>query len=315
VRGIVREQGSSFSVSEGSCHPWAIAVRGWVGSLSMSAGSVSGEGGSSSVSGRSSQSVGGRRSPWAVFVRGRSWFTSGGRPYGVAGAGGGGLGSSFVGGGRPSTGGNRRPSMEGVVVLRKWGEGSPLSVRARPPWAVVVLRWGASPYVGGQRSWMGGGPSTSVVVPIGGGRCRRRPLSLSPRVKGWAWSCALVLCKWVSGFERGRREHTIDGTIAIDRVHGAPCGGGAFVPLASCCSLSSLSSFLRCVVLEIGCGGVSFGVLRIAVDVARPLACHVSGLVVVRCVEHHHRYVVVVVVAVGVVDGGGVGVLVVGGGG
>jgi hypothetical protein len=69
------------------------------------------------------------------------------------------------------------------------------------------------------------------------------------------------------------------------------------------------------VVLEIGCGGVSFGVLRIAVDVARPLACHVSGLVVVRCVEHHHRYVVVVVVAVGVVDGGGVGVLVVGGGG
>jgi hypothetical protein len=42
VRGIVREQGSSFSVSEGSCHPWAIAVRGWVGSLSMSAGSVSG---------------------------------------------------------------------------------------------------------------------------------------------------------------------------------------------------------------------------------------------------------------------------------
>jgi hypothetical protein len=54
-------------------------------------------------------------------------------------------------------GGTRRPSMEGVVVLHKWGEGSPLSVRARPPWAVVVLRWGASPYVGGQRSWMGGG--------------------------------------------------------------------------------------------------------------------------------------------------------------
>jgi hypothetical protein len=53
-------------------------------------------------------------------------------------------------------GGTRRPSMEGVIVLRKWGEGSPLSVRARPPWAVVVLRWGASPYMGGQRSWMGG---------------------------------------------------------------------------------------------------------------------------------------------------------------
>jgi hypothetical protein len=73
VRGIVREQGSSFSVSEGSCHPWAIAVRGWVGSLSMSAGSVSGEGGSSSVSGRSSQSVGGLRS-WAVVVH--EWGSS-----------------------------------------------------------------------------------------------------------------------------------------------------------------------------------------------------------------------------------------------
>jgi hypothetical protein len=27
--------------------------------------------------------------------------------------------------------------------------------------------------------------------------------SWGPRVKGWAWSCAVVLCKWVSGFERG----------------------------------------------------------------------------------------------------------------
>jgi hypothetical protein len=92
--------------------------------------------------------------------------------------------------------------------------------------------------------------------------------------------------EWV---REGRREHTIDGAIAIDRVHGAPCGSGAFVPLASCCSLAS---FFRCVVLEIGCGGVSFGVLRIAVDMARPdepLACHVSGLVVARFVEHHHR--------------------------
>jgi hypothetical protein len=43
VRGIsiVREQGLSFSISEGSCHPWTITVCGWVGSLSMSAGSVS----------------------------------------------------------------------------------------------------------------------------------------------------------------------------------------------------------------------------------------------------------------------------------
>jgi hypothetical protein len=132
-------------------------------------------------------------------------------------------------------GGTRRPSMEGVVILHKWGEGSPLSVRARPPCGRLL-------FLGGGRrrtwavnvSWMGG-PSTSMVVPIGGGRCRRRPSSLGPWVKGWAWPCALVLCKWVSGFERGRREHTIDGAIAIDRVHGAPCGGGAFVPLASCC--------------------------------------------------------------------------------
>jgi hypothetical protein len=63
------------------------------------------------------------------------------------------------------------------------------------------------------------------------------------------------------------------------------------------------------VVLEIRCDGVSFGVLRIAVDVARLLACHVSGLWSTTTVT------VMVVVAVGVVDGGGVGVLVVGGGG
>jgi hypothetical protein len=100
-------------------------------------------------------------------------------------------------------GGNRRPSMEGVVVLRKWGEGSPLSVRARPPWAVVVLRWGASPYVGGQRSWMGGGPSTSVVVPIGGGRCCRRPSSLGPRVKGWAWFAHLSCVSGLVGLRGG----------------------------------------------------------------------------------------------------------------
>jgi hypothetical protein len=28
----------------------------------------------------------------------------------------------------------------------------------------------------------------------------------------------------------GRREHTIDGVIAIDRVHDAPCGGGPLFP-------------------------------------------------------------------------------------
>jgi hypothetical protein len=86
----------------------------------------------------------------------------------------------------------------------------------------------------------------------------------------------------------GRREHTINGAIAIDRVHDAPCGCGAFV----CCSLSSLASFLRWLVLEIGCGRVSSTFLRIIVDVARPdgpLACHVSSLVVARFVGHHHH--------------------------
>jgi hypothetical protein len=84
----------------------------------------------------------------------------------------------------------------------------------------------------------------------------------------------------------------IDGVIAIDRVHNTPCGHRAFVPLASCCSLSSLASFLRWLVLKIGCSGVSFVVLRIVVDVARPdglLACHVRGLVVAQFVGHHHR--------------------------
>jgi hypothetical protein len=54
VRGIVRECGSSFSSGE-LCHPWAITVRVWVGSLFTGAAlslSVS-VGGSSSVSGRS----------------------------------------------------------------------------------------------------------------------------------------------------------------------------------------------------------------------------------------------------------------------
>ena len=54
----------------------------------------------------------------------------------------------------------------------------------------------------------------------------------------------------------GRREHTIDGAIAIDRVYDALDGGG-FLPLASCCSLSSLAAHLCCLgcfVLEIGCG-------------------------------------------------------------
>jgi hypothetical protein len=57
--------GSSFSVSEGSCDPWAIAVRGWVGSSSMSVGSVSG-GGWVIVRERA-----------VVAVRGRSLFVGG----------------------------------------------------------------------------------------------------------------------------------------------------------------------------------------------------------------------------------------------
>jgi hypothetical protein len=115
-----------------------------------------------------------------------------------------------------------------------------------------------------------GGPSTSIFVWLS---CRS----------------GSVGSRW--GGEMGRREHTIDGVIAIDRVHDAPCGRGAFVPLASCCSLSSLASFLRWLALKIGCSRVSFVVLRIIVDMAcldGPLACHISGLVVARFEGHHH---------------------------
>jgi hypothetical protein len=87
----------------------------------------------------------------------------------------------------------------------------------------------------------------------------------------------------------GRREHKINGMISINHVHDAPCSSRAFVPLASCCPLSS---FLLCLVLKIGCSGVLFVFLRIVVDVAHPdgpLACHISSLVVVRFVGHHHQ--------------------------
>jgi hypothetical protein len=66
-------------------------------------------------------------------------------------------------------------------------------------------------------------------------------------------SCVVFLWRYVSGFEMGGKEHTIDG------VHNIPCGSGAFLPPAFCCLLSSLSSCLDCLVLEIGCGGI-FGV-------------------------------------------------------
>ena len=55
-----------------------------------------------------------------------------------------------------------------------------------------------------------------------------------------------------------RREHTIDGMIAIDCVYDALDGGG-FLPLACCCFLTSLAAHLpclRCFFLEIGCGGI-----------------------------------------------------------
>ena len=59
----------------------------------------------------------------------------------------------------------------------------------------------------------------------------------------------------------------IDGAIAIDRVYDAP-GGGAFLPPASCCSFSSFSLRLRCLVLEIGRSRV-FGVVVVVVVVVR----------------------------------------------
>jgi len=45
------------------------------------------------------------------------------------------------------------------------------------------------------------------------------------------WSWAVFLRRQVSGFEMGRREHTINGAMAIDRVCDVLCGGGASLPL------------------------------------------------------------------------------------
>jgi hypothetical protein len=110
----------------GSCHPWAIAVRGWVGSsLSVSGGVIVRE---RAVAIAHVQGVVAVLLVQVVVWNRRSWVVAV-RPRGGA----------------------HRPAVEGVVVL-EWEEGSPLSVRARPPWAVVVPRWGLSPYVGGQRS-------------------------------------------------------------------------------------------------------------------------------------------------------------------
>jgi hypothetical protein len=159
VRGIVGERGSSFSVSGGSCYPWAIAVRGWVGSLSMTAGSSLSMSGGVIVRewvvvicGRSPLSMcrGSSRCRWC-----RSWWivvVCDRRSWVVA---------------VRTRGGARRPSVEGVVVLHEWGEGPPLSVRAHPPWAVVVPRWGSSSYVGGQHSRMGGGGQRLVSYGSG----------------------------------------------------------------------------------------------------------------------------------------------------
>jgi len=70
----------------------------------------------------------------------------------------------------------------------------------------------------------------------------------SSQLQSWA----VFLRRQVSGFKMGRREHTIDGAMAIDRVCDILCGGGASLPLASCCLLSSPSSCLRYAVLNIG---------------------------------------------------------------
>ena len=69
----------------------------------------------------------------------------------------------------------------------------------------------------------------------------------SSRLRSWA----VFLRRQVSGFEMGRREHMINGTMAIDHVCDVLCGGGASLPLASCCLLSSPSSCLHYTVLDI----------------------------------------------------------------
>jgi len=66
------------------------------------------------------------------------------------------------------------------------------------------------------------------------------------------WSWVVFLRRQVSGSEMGRREHTIDGVMAIDHVCDVLCSGGASLPLGSCCLLSSPSSCLCYVVLDIG---------------------------------------------------------------
>jgi len=73
--------------------------------------------------------------------------------------------------------------------------------------------------------------------------------AVSLQLQSWA----VFLRRQVSGFEMGRREHTIDGAMAINRVCDVLCGSGASLPLASCCLLSSPSSCLHYVVLNISC--------------------------------------------------------------
>jgi len=71
----------------------------------------------------------------------------------------------------------------------------------------------------------------------------------SLRLQSWV----VFLRRQVSGFKMGRREHTIDGAMAIDCVCDVLCSSGVSLPLASCCLLSSPSSCLRYTVLDIGC--------------------------------------------------------------
>ena len=160
-----------------------------------------------------------------------------------------------VGGGGPSSpfvgAGNGPSSLLVVVVLvgprRRW-------------WGVVMGRWWVVVVVCPRRRSCcrlvmaccrhcvrGGGRGSGYTYGVCsdlGGVLR----AASSRLRSWA----AFPRRQVSGFKMVRREHTIDGAMAIDRVCNVLCGGGASLPLTSCCLLSSPSSCLRYTVLDIG---------------------------------------------------------------
>jgi hypothetical protein len=120
---------------------FAIVVRGWLPSV-HGVGLVvrPWRGSSSSMSGGR-----GRRCPCVLVLRGRL---------------------SFLGGVRRRTWAVNIRERGGPSTSRDCGPAR-LSVRARPPWAVVVPRWGSSSYVGGQHSRMGGGGQRLVSYGSG----------------------------------------------------------------------------------------------------------------------------------------------------